>query len=348
MKQAAGKCFTTCSRGKKGGSSIQIVIIILAILIALLLAAIVLLLIRLRRTTDKMNHRYSAASPGSKSGGDLTDRATEKTVSISETAKQINAAGNSALLSSMREERKAADVRSVTNGHGVSKQKVSRRNKETGHDDEETVYTADDGTIYESDDGTVYEDGDSTVYQADVEDVYRVSDDDATIFDDGAAYEEGNSTVYQSDSEDVHRVSDDDATIFDEGTEFDDEDRTTFMIENGQGKRDRRQEKEREKRPVRIRLLNESTGKSRDLLLHNEEVVSFGRDKSSNVFLDEISVSKYQCILYLDSSGRPVLENKSKSNITKRNQCPLTAPQGLQERDTIQCGRISLLTVSIS
>lgn len=77
------------------------------------------------------------------------------------------------------------------------------------------------------------------------------------------------------------------------------------------------------------------------------EPASIGRDESCRVFLDEISVSRQQCVLYMADDGTSMIENKSESNITQVNKIKLTCPQGLNEGDQIKCGRIVLVVDSI-
>ena len=77
------------------------------------------------------------------------------------------------------------------------------------------------------------------------------------------------------------------------------------------------------------------------------EPIMVGRDKSCQIFIDEGSVSRQQCVLYTTSDGTAMIENKSKSNVTQVNKVKLDNPQSLNEGDQIKCGRIILVVDSI-
>lgn len=72
------------------------------------------------------------------------------------------------------------------------------------------------------------------------------------------------------------------------------------------------------------------------------ENIVIGRDEKSQVCLNDKSVSHQQCILRLEQ-GVPVVENISKSNITRVNGEAISGPHMIRERDKIECGRVVLL-----
>lgn len=76
-------------------------------------------------------------------------------------------------------------------------------------------------------------------------------------------------------------------------------------------------------------------------------VVMVGRDEASQVCISESSVSRQQCVLYMNNDGSAMIENKSKANITQVNTIKLDKPQCLNEGDQIKCGRIVLIIDSI-
>lgn len=75
--------------------------------------------------------------------------------------------------------------------------------------------------------------------------------------------------------------------------------------------------------------------------------VLIGRDAGCQVCIDEKSMSRRQCRLYIDATGAPTAENLSSSNITLLNGEPLTAPRRISERDKLKCGRVTLMIDSI-
>lgn len=77
------------------------------------------------------------------------------------------------------------------------------------------------------------------------------------------------------------------------------------------------------------------------------EPVMVGRDEVCQVCIDEGSVSRQQCVLYMINDGTAMIENKSKSNVTQVNKVKLENPQSLNEGDQIKCGRIVLVIDSI-
>jgi len=77
------------------------------------------------------------------------------------------------------------------------------------------------------------------------------------------------------------------------------------------------------------------------------EPIMVGRDEACQVCIDEGSVSRQQCVLYMADDGTVMIENKSKSNVTQVNKVKLGNPQRLNEGDQIKCGRIVLVIDSI-
>lgn len=75
--------------------------------------------------------------------------------------------------------------------------------------------------------------------------------------------------------------------------------------------------------------------------------IMVGRDDACQVCIDEVSVSRQQCVLYMGSDGVAMIENKSKSNITQVNNIRIDKPQRLNEGDQIKCGRVVLVIDSI-
>lgn len=78
------------------------------------------------------------------------------------------------------------------------------------------------------------------------------------------------------------------------------------------------------------------------------DVIQIGRESSCQVFIDEGSVSRQQCVIYADNSDMPIIENRSNSNPTQVNKIRLTSPQQLFDGDQIKCGRVTLLVDSIT
>jgi len=78
------------------------------------------------------------------------------------------------------------------------------------------------------------------------------------------------------------------------------------------------------------------------------DVIQIGRESSCQVFIDEGSVSRQQCVIYADDSGVPMIENRSNSNQTQVNKIKITSPQQLGEGDQIKCGRVTLMVDSIT
>lgn len=77
------------------------------------------------------------------------------------------------------------------------------------------------------------------------------------------------------------------------------------------------------------------------------EPVLAGRDESCQIWIDESSVSRQQCVFYMADDGTAMIENKSKANITQVNRVKLDSPQTLNEGDQIKCGRVVLVVDSI-
>jgi hypothetical protein len=70
--------------------------------------------------------------------------------------------------------------------------------------------------------------------------------------------------------------------------------------------------------------------------------ILIGRDTACQVCIDEKSISRRQCKLYMDASGNPTAENLSGANITQLNGEPLSSPRKLSEGDKLTCGRVTL------
>lgn len=78
------------------------------------------------------------------------------------------------------------------------------------------------------------------------------------------------------------------------------------------------------------------------------EKIQVGRESSCQVFIDEGSVSRLQCVIYADNSGIPMIENRSNSNPTQVNKIKIASPQQLTDGDQIKCGRVVLMVDSIT
>ena len=78
------------------------------------------------------------------------------------------------------------------------------------------------------------------------------------------------------------------------------------------------------------------------------EEIQVGRENSCQVFIDEGSVSRLQCVIYADDSGMPMIENRSNSNPTQVNKIKIASPQQLADGDQIKCGRVLLMVDSIT
>ncbi len=192
----------------------------------------------------------------------------------------------------------------------------------------------DDKTLYSSE---TVQDDDRTVYSSEDD-----QEDDRTVCSSADTQDE-EKTIYSSDT-----YPDDDRTVYSTGekdTLFDDERtvlqadarRTTLKKTSGETSG-----------AVRICLLNRNAGESWNLTLRESNSIIIGRDPACQVFLNDSSVSQYQSVLFLDSTDKPVIENKSRSNITKLNGYDLRSPQVLREDDEIKCGRVVLAAVSVS
>lgn len=75
-----------------------------------------------------------------------------------------------------------------------------------------------------------------------------------------------------------------------------------------------------------------------DVILRNELLI--GRDKNCQIHISDTSVSHKQCKIYMDTTV--MIENLSKSNITRVNGIPFNDPVELKAGDQIKCGRILL------
>ncbi len=76
--------------------------------------------------------------------------------------------------------------------------------------------------------------------------------------------------------------------------------------------------------------------------------IFIGRDVMCQLRLNEMSVSRQQCVIFLNYCGKVILENISKSNITIVNGGKVYQPVELHEGDEIRCGTITLLVEAIS
>lgn len=74
--------------------------------------------------------------------------------------------------------------------------------------------------------------------------------------------------------------------------------------------------------------------------------IIIGRDTNSQVCIDESSVSRQQCRIYLLNNA-PMAENMSNSNITQHNGEKLLNPRPIKEGDKLKCGRVTLTVDSL-
>ena len=63
--------------------------------------------------------------------------------------------------------------------------------------------------------------------------------------------------------------------------------------------------------------------------------------------IDERSVSRQQCKLYVNAAGYPAAENLSSASITRLNGELLNAPRRISEGDKLKCGRVMIMIDSI-
>lgn len=96
---------------------------------------------------------------------------------------------------------------------------------------------------------------------------------------------------------------------------------------------------------IRLRKMDDPD-KIWNLVLSEE--IQIGRESSCQVFIDEGSVSRLQCVIYADNSGIPMIENRSNSNPTQVNKIKITSPQQIADGDQIKCGRVVLMVDSIT
>jgi hypothetical protein len=96
---------------------------------------------------------------------------------------------------------------------------------------------------------------------------------------------------------------------------------------------------------IRLRKMDDPD-KIWNLVLSEE--IQVGRESSCQVFIDEGSVSRLQCVIYADNSGIPMIENRSNSNPTQVNKIKIASPQQLTDGDQIKCGRVVLMVDSIT
>ena len=74
--------------------------------------------------------------------------------------------------------------------------------------------------------------------------------------------------------------------------------------------------------------------------------IVIGRDTGCQVCIDDSSMSRQQCRLYLLNNA-PMIENISQSNITQLNGELINNPQTIEEGDKIKCGRVILMVDSL-
>ena len=82
-----------------------------------------------------------------------------------------------------------------------------------------------------------------------------------------------------------------------------------------------------------------------ELDFDNEIII--GRNESCHVILDDQSVSRKQCVLYLDENECLMIKNLSTSNITRVNNVKLDTPHLISEGDRIRCGKTVLIVDSV-
>lgn len=217
------------------------------------------------------------------------------------------------------------------------------------HTDDKTVYSSDDETEedktvcsqekVQNDDKTVFpsegvQDSDKTVYSSE-----DAQDSDKTVYS-SEDVQDNDKTVYSSEDE-----RDDDRTVYSSDT-GDEQDQTVLLSQDEVAPVSR--PAGRSHGAFRIVLLNKNSGESWNLTLYRDSSIIIGRDPACRVCLNEKSVSQYQCVLFLNDAGKPMVENKSRSNVTKLNGRDMSSPQILTEGDEIKCGRILLAAVSVS
>lgn len=76
--------------------------------------------------------------------------------------------------------------------------------------------------------------------------------------------------------------------------------------------------------------------------------VLIGRNPACQICIENTSVSREQCKIYLGEGGSLMLENVSHSNITELNGQQVSAPRKLSEGDQIVCGLITLMVDALS
>ena len=222
-------------------------------------------------------------------------------------------------------------------------------------DEEKTVYppsSDDEATVCPSvaadDEETVLQ---SAARQPDDEEktVYPPSrDDEATVCPSAAVDDE--ETVLQSAA---RQPDDEEKTVYppdrdDERTvcrsAAPDEEETVFSARGQAGAGGIKAEE----RTAFLTLADPGAGGRWDLQLRDGAAVMIGRERDCTLQLSEESVSRYQCVVYLDKAGNALIENRSRSNITKLNAAALTSPQPLRPGDRIRCGRTVLTVEALS
>lgn len=74
--------------------------------------------------------------------------------------------------------------------------------------------------------------------------------------------------------------------------------------------------------------------------------IIIGRDTKCQVCIDDGSMSRQQCKLYLVNNV-PMLENISNANVTQLNGEKLLSPHSIKEGDKIKCGRVTVMVDSL-
>lgn len=74
--------------------------------------------------------------------------------------------------------------------------------------------------------------------------------------------------------------------------------------------------------------------------------ITVGRERTCELFVNESSISRRQCMLYVENNI-PMIANLSQTNITSLNGRKLDAPAALDQDDVIKCGRVALKVIAI-
>lgn len=76
-----------------------------------------------------------------------------------------------------------------------------------------------------------------------------------------------------------------------------------------------------------------------------EDRTTIGRSRESDIFLEDLAVSRTHTSITLDPQGRYILRDEGSANGTLVNNQPVTAPVVLQFGDTVQVGQ-TIMTFS--